>query len=91
MKKLSIPFIVVLLTTLACGGYTQPVETVLVIEDVSPTDVQTAPPTATVAPIATALPTSTPTRAPEPTFVLPTPVVRSTSVTTSAVITRYDS
>jgi hypothetical protein len=44
MKKLSIPFIVVLLTTLACGGYTQPVETVLVIEDVSPTDVPTAPP-----------------------------------------------
>lgn len=91
MKKLSIPFMVVLITTLACGGYAQPVETVLVIEDVSPTEVPTAPPTATAVPIATALPTSTPTKAPEPTLVLPTPVVRSTSVMTPAVIARYDS
>ncbi|MEK7441897.1 MAG: hypothetical protein AABZ78_13940, partial [Chloroflexota bacterium] len=91
MKRYSIPLITVLITTLACGGYSEPVSTVLVIEDVSPTEVPTAPPTATAVPTATALPTSTPTKAPEPTLVLPTPVVRSTSVTTPAVIARYDS
>ena len=85
MKKHSVPFIIVLITMLACGGLGEPISTVLVVENVPPTEAPT--PTRT----ATAVPISTPTQTPEPTFALPTPVVRTAIVTTPVVIARYDS
>ncbi len=85
MRKHSIPFIIVLIATLACGGLIEPGSTILVYEEITPTGAPTPTRAATVAP------TSTPTQTPEPTFALPTPVVRSTLVTTPVVIARYDS
>jgi|GEM_PF-2097162 len=85
MKKYTIPFIVIVITMLACGGLGEPISTVLVVEDVSPTGAPT--PTRT----AIDIPTSTPTQTPEPTFAVPTPAVRATVVATSVVIAGYDS